>query len=86
MAQLEQLEEAVAPVVAMYLPVAHSVHSNEPVEAWYMPTEQLVHTEASEAEYDPAGQLVQAVIDPVTALYRPCVQPVQLVAPTELDP
>lgn len=68
-AQLTQDEDAVAPVVATYVPVLQSEQSScVPVVAVYLPAVQLVQTAAAKDENDPAGQLVHDVIDPVTDL------------------
>ena len=60
-AQLEQLADADAPVVARYLPAAQLLQLVAPVAAWYLPTEQAVHVVAEAKAYDPAAHAVPAV-------------------------
>jgi len=57
------------------------VQLEDPVEALYQPAEQLVHTLATAAEYFPAAQLVQPLVEPVDAWYFPAGQFVQTVWP-----
>ncbi len=58
-AQLEQLVDVAAPVVARYVPAAQLVHAEEPVFIWNDDAEQLIQTLAVTAEYMPMAQLRQ---------------------------
>ena len=49
------------PVVAQYEPAGDDVHEVEPVEAWYLPVEQLIQDEEDEAEYLPTRQFEHTI-------------------------
>jgi hypothetical protein len=60
-AQLEQLDNAAAPVVPRKVPTGQPMHAEFPLVLVYRPTAQLVHTTAPAPEYAPAVQLLQNV-------------------------
>jgi hypothetical protein len=73
-AQLEQVTQAVAPVLPTYVPTAQSVHAAELTTLLYLPATQVVHTRlvvepsaAQPAADVPAAQVEQAgqAVDPV---------------------
>ena len=61
------------PVLAKYLPAAHSVQLETP-PAEILPASQSVQAEAAAAEYLPDAQLPDTAVRPVTAQYEDAVQ------------
>jgi hypothetical protein len=52
--------DTVEPIAVLYLPAGHTVHELCAVEAWYLPAAQVVHADATAAEYlrsDLSGKL-----------------------------